>query len=52
MGILEQMAGWQLEKMHVLVTSRKEHDIESSLEDIVNGEYIVCLQSQVVDKDI
>lgn len=52
MGILKQMAGWQLEKMRVLVTSRKERDIESSLEDIVNGEYIISLQSQVVDKDI
>ena len=52
MRILEQMAGWQLEKIHVLVTSRKERDIESSLEEIINEEYIVCLQSQVVDKDI
>lgn len=52
MKILEQMAGWQPEKMRVLVTSRKERDIESSLEDIVNGEYIICLQSHIVDKDI
>jgi hypothetical protein len=28
MRILEQMAGWQLEEMRVLVTSRKERDIE------------------------
>jgi hypothetical protein len=39
MRILEQMAGWQLEKMRILVTSRKERDIESSLEDVVNREY-------------
>jgi Cdc6-like AAA superfamily ATPase len=52
MIILEQIAGWQLEEMRVLVTSRKERDIESSLEDIVNRECIVCLQHQVVDKDI
>jgi Cdc6-like AAA superfamily ATPase len=52
MRILEQMAGWQLETLRVLITSRKERDIESSLENIVNGEYIICLQSQVVDKDI
>ena len=50
--ILEQMALWQLEKMHVLVTSRKERDIEGSLEDIIDKKYIVCLQSEVVDKDI
>ncbi|KFY31801.1 hypothetical protein V493_00784 [Pseudogymnoascus sp. VKM F-4281 (FW-2241)] len=52
MRILEQMAGWQLEEMRVLVTSRKERDIESSLEDIVNRECIICLQHEVVDKDI
>ncbi|OBT84786.1 hypothetical protein VE02_06923 [Pseudogymnoascus sp. 03VT05] len=52
LSILEQMARWQLEELRVLVTSRQLGDIKSSLEDIVNGEYIICLQSQVVDKDI
>ncbi|KAI9656998.1 MAG: hypothetical protein M1829_000355 [Trizodia sp. TS-e1964] len=52
MEILEQMSRWQLKKMHVMVTSRKELDIEISLEAIVNEEHIVCLQSQLVDKDI
>lgn len=52
LSILGQIAGWQLEEMRVVVTSRKERDIEDSLEDIVNGEFIICLQHQVVDKDI
>jgi hypothetical protein len=52
LSILEQMARWQLKELRVLVTSRQLGDIKSSLEDIVNGEYIICLQSQVVDKDI
>jgi hypothetical protein len=52
MRILKQMARWQLEETRVLVTSRKERDIESSLEEIVNRECIICLQHQVVDKDI
>ncbi|ELR05748.1 hypothetical protein GMDG_07590 [Pseudogymnoascus destructans 20631-21] len=52
MRILERMAGWQLDKMRVLVTSRKIRDIECSLEDIVDRECIICLQHQVVDKDI
>ncbi|KFY32241.1 hypothetical protein V493_00374, partial [Pseudogymnoascus sp. VKM F-4281 (FW-2241)] len=52
LSILEQIAGWQLEEMRVLVTSRRERDIESSLEDIVNRECVICLQHQVVDKDI
>jgi hypothetical protein len=52
LSILKQMAGWQLKEMRVLVTSRQEGDIKSSLEDIVNRECIICLQHQVVDKDI
>jgi hypothetical protein len=52
MRILGQIAGWQLKEMHVLVTSRRERDIESSLQDIVNRECIICIQSQVIDKDI
>jgi len=52
MGILERMAKWQLEKLHLLVTSRKEQDIERSLECIVERQNIICLQSKVVDKDI
>ncbi|OBT38491.1 hypothetical protein VE00_11148 [Pseudogymnoascus sp. WSF 3629] len=34
LSILEQIAGWQLEEMRVLVTSWKERDIESSLDEI------------------
>ncbi|ELR06475.1 hypothetical protein GMDG_08000, partial [Pseudogymnoascus destructans 20631-21] len=52
LSILEQMAGWQLEEMRVVITSRKERDIENSLEDIVSREFIICLEHQVVDKDI
>ncbi|KFY39482.1 hypothetical protein V494_03965 [Pseudogymnoascus sp. VKM F-4513 (FW-928)] len=52
MGILEQIAGWQVDEMRVLVTSRKELNIERSLEDIVDEECMICLQSQIVDKDI
>ncbi|OBT50693.1 hypothetical protein VE04_09070 [Pseudogymnoascus sp. 24MN13] len=52
LSILRQIARWQLEEMRVVVTSRKERDIENSLEVIVNREFIICLQHQVVDKDI
>jgi hypothetical protein len=50
--MLETVAGWQLDNMHLLVTSRKERDIESSLESYVKEEDTVCLQRDVVDKDI
>jgi hypothetical protein len=52
MGILEIMTGWRLEKLHILVTSRRERDIESSLEDFVDKQHTICLQSELVDKDI
>jgi hypothetical protein len=50
--LLKTMAGWQLQNLHLLMTSRKERDIESSLEDYVDKEDTICLQSDIVDKDI
>lgn len=52
MDMLETMARWQLQNLHLLVTSRKERDIESSLEGFVNSRNRVCLQNTSVDKDI
>ncbi|KAF2627576.1 ankyrin, partial [Macroventuria anomochaeta] len=52
MDVLETVAGWQLDNMHLLMTSRKERDIESSLESYVKEEDTICLQRDVVDKDI
>jgi hypothetical protein len=52
MDILESMARWRLEGLHILITSRKERDIESSLEDFVDKRNTICLQSKLVDKDI
>ena len=52
MEILETMAGWKLESLHIMVTSRKERDLESSLECLAEEHNTICLQSKVVDKDI
>ena len=52
MRILEQIAGWKIEEMRVIVTSRKERDIESSLGGIIKREHIICLEQEAVDKDI
>ncbi|KFY94925.1 hypothetical protein V498_03651 [Pseudogymnoascus sp. VKM F-4517 (FW-2822)] len=52
MDILSQITSWQLDKLHVLVTSRKERDIETSLESLVQGQNIICLESGLVDGDI
>lgn len=52
MNVLEAIAGWQLENLHTLMTSRRERDIESFLECFIEKQNIIGLQSQVVDKDI
>jgi hypothetical protein len=52
MDMLETVAGWQLDNLHLLMTSRKELDIERSLEGYVEEDDAVCLQRDVVDQDI
>jgi hypothetical protein len=52
MNMLEAVAWWQLDNLHLLMTSRKERDIERSLEEYIREEDAVCLQRDVVDKDI
>lgn len=50
--VLQDVINWKLENLHVLVTSRRERDIESSLQLLINDQQIVCLQSSLVDEDI
>ncbi|KAH8719160.1 hypothetical protein GQ44DRAFT_687973 [Phaeosphaeriaceae sp. PMI808] len=52
MGVLKIVTGWQPDNLHLLMTSRKERDIERSLESYVEEEDTVCLQRDVVDQDI
>jgi hypothetical protein len=48
MDVLETVAGWRLDNVHMLMTSRKERDIESSLEGFVKEEDTTCLQGDAV----
>jgi len=50
MALIQEMVDWRLESLHLLATSRKEKDIEDTLEPLVTGE--VCIQSALVDADI
>ncbi|PZD39425.1 vegetative incompatibility protein HET-E-1 [Pyrenophora tritici-repentis] len=43
MDILKTVAGWQLNSLHLLMTSRKERDIERSLEGYIKEESAICL---------
>jgi NACHT domain len=50
--ILTTIAEGKIDTLHLLVTSRKERDIERSLEDLVEEKCMISLRSQVVDKDV
>ncbi|KAJ4321942.1 hypothetical protein N0V94_002654 [Neodidymelliopsis sp. IMI 364377] len=52
MDVLATIAKWELQNLHLLMTSRRERDIESSLGDYLGEDDAICLQSDVVDKDI
>ena len=51
LDILQRIADWKIEKLHLLVTSRKERDIEASLQFIKKRE-MISLSSSLVDPDI
>ena len=52
MEMLETVAGWQLGISHLLMTSRRERDIEMTLETLVVEDNMICLERDVVDEDI
>lgn len=52
MDMLEMIARLHFQNLRLLFTSRREWDIESSLEEIVDLQNWVCLQSDIVDEDI
>jgi hypothetical protein len=52
MEMLERIVQAQLDGLHLLVTSRKERDIERSLEKVVEDRNVICLQRDLVDLDI
>ena len=45
MANVEDMAEWKLASLHMLVTSRKEKDIEESLSELLKDEHRMCVQS-------
>ncbi|KAH7363898.1 ectomycorrhiza-induced ankyrin-domain/NACHT-domain-containing protein [Rhexocercosporidium sp. MPI-PUGE-AT-0058] len=48
--LLGNFKSWEAVNLHILVTSRKERDIEESLESVATNK--ICLQSALVDVDI
>lgn len=48
--LLKNLTSWGAGNLHVLATSRRERDIEETLESLVTSE--ICLQSTLVNADI
>jgi len=50
--ILTTITKWNIPTLHLIVTSRRERDIESLLNVLVTNPNIISIQSDIVDKDI
>ena len=49
---IKKIVGWGLPQLHVLVTSRREKDIEEAMQDLSCDLPKICIQSEVVNHDI
>ena len=49
---IEQMTSWTMPQLHLLATSRRERDIEDSLEEVVKAEATIRIQSSLINDDI
>ena len=49
---IEELAGWRDLNLHILTTSRREKDIEDSMEPLIDDQRRICIQSALVDSDI
>lgn len=50
LSLLEEISSWSLANVHILVTSRRERDIESVLLELSTA--IICIQTPGLDADI
>jgi Cdc6-like AAA superfamily ATPase len=50
MSVVKNMSAWQ--GLHLLFTSRREGDIESTLGRILHKNNVLCIQNEAVDHDI
>jgi hypothetical protein len=50
LGLIEEIINWKIDTLHILVTSRKEREIEQCLKDLVSNQ--MDIQSSLVATDI
>jgi len=49
---IETIVEWKIEKLHILVTSRREKDIEEGLKPLISDQGMICIHSARVNDDI
>jgi Cdc6-like AAA superfamily ATPase len=49
---IDQLFGWRLDNLHILLTSRREEEMKNMLTTWIDGSMTVSLQENVVDADI
>lgn len=49
---IDNLVGWENIDLHLLVTSRREQDIEESLASLIGDQASVCIDSAVISADI
>ena len=49
---IQELIGWKNRNLHILTTSRREKDIEDSMDSFNNNQGRICLQSILVSNDI
>ena len=52
LSVIEEMQSWKFDKLHVLVTSRKEKNIQESLGNLLKNNEQTDIESVRVDDDI
>lgn len=50
--VVEDIVGWKLARLHILITSRKENDIEESITSLTKAEERIGVQGSRVNDDI
>ena len=50
LALIERIVGWKIGKLHILATSRREREIEETLQPLITCQ--ICIQSALVDADI
>lgn len=49
---IEELASWKDTNLHILITSRREKDVEESMESLTHSQEKIRIQSTLIDNNI